>query len=510
MSLDPNLKSQLAQFMGLLENPVTFQLSLGDCENSKQLKDFVTEIAEMSDKISIVEEALPLTPSLAINRANNEKSGIVFAGVPMGHEFESFVLALLHVGGRAPKISDEQVKRIQSIDREIHFETIVSLSCHNCPEVVQSFNIMSVLNPNISHTMIEGGTFQSLVEERGIMAVPTVFSNGEDLASGRLNLDQILDMVAGPRGAEDFGNIEPFDVLIIGGGPAGAASAVYAARKGVRTGLIADEFGGQVTDTLGIENIIGILYTEGPKFMGHVKTHVESYGVEIIDRVMVDHMETEDGIAVYLNNGAKIETKTLIIATGARWKMLGIPGEVELRNKGVAYCTHCDGPLFKGKTVAVIGGGNSGVEAAIDLAGMVKEVIVLEFMPELKADDVLQDRLRSLPNVKIVTNAQTTEISGTGKVNGITYVNRETGETVSEAIEGCFIQVGLVPNTEWVGDEVEKNPQGEILVDKYGATNIEGVYAAGDCTDVAFKQIMIASGSGATAALGAFQYLIRQ
>lgn len=507
MNLDTNLKNQLKQYFELIENPVKMPLSLDQSQDSLKLKEFVNEVTELTDNIIVEETKLPLTPSFALNR-EEEETGIVFAGVPMGHELESFVLAVLQVGGRPVKTDETLIQRIKEIDKELHFETIVSLSCHNCPEVVQALNIMSLLNPKISHTLIEGGSFQDLVEERGIIAVPTVFLNGEKFSSGRMNLEQILEKLIGLKPKDEIENLDPFDIVIIGGGPAGATAAIYAARKGVRTGLIAQEFGGQVNDTLGIENITGITYIEGPRFMKYAKNHVDQYGVEIITGLLVDKLESDKGIKLSLNNGAHIMSKSVIVATGARWKMIGIPGEVELRNKGVSYCTHCDGPLFKNKTVAVIGGGNSGVEAAIDLAGIVREVILLEYQAQLQADDFLQDRLRAFPNVRIITNAQTTEIKGKNRVNGITYINRETKEENHEEIQGCFIQIGLKPNTEWLEGLVRMNPSGEIIVDKKGATSLEGVYAAGDCTDCAFKQVVISTGSGATAAIGAYNYLM--
>lgn len=506
MSLDANLKNQLAQYLQLLEREVVFILSATDDEKSKELRAFVTEITSMSDKIKLEEGNLKLTPSFSLKSDISE--GIVFAGVPLGHEFESFVLALLQVGGRTPKISDAEIKRIKAIDTDLNFETVVSLSCHNCPDVVQALNIMSVLNPKVKHTMIEGGMHKDLVEKRGVMAVPSVFLNGEEFANGRMNIGDILDKILGESSDEQFEDVEPFDVLVIGGGPAGGAAAIYAARKGIRTGIVCEEFGGQVKETLGIENVIGISYTEGPKYMEQVKAHVLEYDVELMERTLVEDVIPGDLVTVETNKG-KLKAKTVIISTGAKWKLIGIPGETELRNKGVAYCTHCDGPLFKNKRVAVIGGGNSGVEAAIDLAGMAKDVLVLEFLPELKADEVLQKRLKSLPNVKIVTNAQTTAVEGTEKVTGISYINRENGDVIHEQIDGCFIQVGLVPSTEWLGDRVAINERKEIIVDKEGKTSAQGVFAAGDCTDSAFKQIIIAEGSGATAALGAFNYIMR-
>lgn len=507
MSLDVNLKNQLAQYLQLLEREVVITLSVSNDENSKEVRDFVTEILEMSDKLSLKEEELEFKPSFSLS--SEVSSGVVFAGVPLGHEFESFVLALLQVGGRTPKISEDAVDRIKSIDRELNFETVVSLSCHNCPDVVQALNIMSVLNPNVNHTMIEGGMHKELVEKRGVMAVPSVFLNGEEFANGRMTLEQILDKAVGESTQDKFEGVEPFDVLVVGGGAAGGAAAVYAARKGIRTGIVCEEFGGQVKETLGIENIIGTTYTEGPKYMEEVRAHVLSYDVALMENAKVEDVVPGEMITVVTNKG-ELKSKTVIIATGAKWKLIGIPGETELRNKGVAYCTHCDGPLFKDKKVAVIGGGNSGVEAAIDLAGMAKEVLLLEFLPELKADEVLQKRLKSLSNVKIVTNAQTTAISGTEKVTGIDYTDRISGEKISKEIDGCFIQVGLVPSTEWLGDRVETNSHKEIVVNREGATNVEGIFAAGDCADTAFKQIIIAEGSGATAALGAFNYLMRK
>lgn len=508
MALDSSLKNQLSQYLQLLENPISLVVSLDDSDNSIKLKEFVDEIAELSEKITVKEGQLQYTPSFAVDR-ENEESGVVFAGIPLGHEFESLVLALLQVAGRAPKISDEQVQRIKSIDKELKFETIVSLTCHNCPEVVQALNIMSVLNPKISHTMIEGGTFQEMVEKRGVMAVPTVFLDGQELMAGRTNLDQILDKVAGPKDSKELEGLEEFDVLVVGGGPAAGSAAIYAARKGLSTAIVCDEFGGQVKETLGIENITGTVYTEGPKYMDQVRAHVAEYNIKIFEGYKAEDIEKNESIKVKLNNGSEISAKTAIIATGARWRLLGIPGETELKNKGVAYCVHCDGPLFKGKKVAVIGGGNSGVEAAIDLAAIAGQVILLEYGSKLNADEVLQDKLRQLPNVEIIVNAATTSIDGETKVTGLTYTDRESNESISKEIDGCFIQVGLVPNTEFLADKVEKTKIGEIIVDPQGQTSIEGLFAAGDCTNTAFKQIVIALGSGATAALGANNYLVR-
>ncbi|NNV05606.1 alkyl hydroperoxide reductase subunit F [Geobacillus sp. C56-T2] len=505
--LDADIKAQLAQYLQLLENDIVLTVSAGDDNVSRDMLALVDELTAMSPKIKVEKAKLERTPSFSVNRVG-ENTGVTFAGVPLGHEFTSLVLALLQVSGRPPKVSEDVVRRIQQIRGKHHFETYVSLTCHNCPDVVQALNIMSVLNPDISHTMIDGAAFKDEVEQKGIMAVPTVFLNGEMFASGRMSIEDILAKLGSEADAASFADKEPFDVLVVGGGPAGATAAIYAARKGIRTGIVADRFGGQILDTLGIENFISVKYTEGPKLAASIEEHVKQYDVDIMIQ-RAKRLAKKELIEVELENGAVLKSKTVIISTGARWRNLGVPGEEEFKNKGVAYCPHCDGPLFEGKHVAVIGGGNSGVEAAIDLAGIASHVTLLEFAPELKADAVLQDRLYSLPNVTVIKNAQTKEITGTDKVNGLTYIDRATGEEHHIELQGVFVQIGLVPNTEWLEGTVERNRFGEIIVDKRGATNVEGVFAAGDCTDSAYKQIIISMGSGATAALSAFDYLIR-
>ncbi|WP_214788221.1 alkyl hydroperoxide reductase subunit F [Exiguobacterium sp. s21] len=505
--LEADIKQQLDQYLQLMEGDVVLRVSAGDDAVSKEMLDLVNELASMSSRISVENVTLERTPSFSVNRPS-EETGIVFAGIPLGHEFTSLVLALLQVSGRAPKVDADAIKQIQNIQGTYHFESYISLSCHNCPDVVQALNVMSVLNPNISHTMIDGGAFKAEVEAKEIMAVPTVFLNGEAFGNGRMSLEEILAKLGTGPDASAFENKDPYDVLVIGGGPAGASAAVYAARKGIRTGIVAERFGGQVMDTMGIENFIGTSYTEGPKLVASLEEHVKEYGIDVMNLQRAKRLEKTDLVEVELENGAILKSKSVILSTGARWRNVNVPGEAEFKNKGVAYCPHCDGPLFEGKRVAVIGGGNSGIEAAIDLAGIVKHVTVLEFASELKADQVLQDRLHSLPNVTVVTNAQTTEITGTDKVNGISYLSRETNETHHVELEGVFVQIGLVPNTDWL-DSVERNNFGEIVVDRHGATNIPGVFAAGDCTNSAYKQIIISMGSGATAALGAFDYMIR-
>ncbi len=508
MILDADIKEQLRQYLQLMENDVLLKVSVGTDDFSKDMLALMDELTAMSSKIKVEKATLERTPSFSVNRMG-EDTGITFAGIPLGHEFTSFVLALLQVSGRAPKVEQKIIDQVKSLQGDCHFETYVSLSCNNCPDVVQALNVMSVLNPGITHTMIDGAAFKDEVESKGVMAVPTVLLNGEAFGSGRMSLEEILAKLGSTVDPAELSAKDPFDVLVVGGGPAGASAAVYAARKGIRTGVVAERFGGQIMDTLGIENFISVKHTEGPKLAASLEEHVKQYNVDIMSSQRAKGLEKKDLIEVELENGAVLKSKTVILSTGARWRNVGVPGEAEFKNKGVAYCPHCDGPLFEGKHVAVIGGGNSGIEAAIDLAGIVKHVTVLEFAPELKADSVLQDRLYSLPNVTVIKNAQTKEITGTDKVNGITYVDRESGEEHHVELQGVFVQIGLVPNTDWLDDTVERTRMGEIVVDKKGATNIPGVFAAGDCTDSAYKQIIISMGSGATAALGAFDYLVR-
>jgi len=508
MILDADIKAQLAQYLELLEGDILLKVSAGEDEISRDMLLLVDELATMSSHIKVEHAELQRTPSFSVNRIG-EDTGITFAGIPLGHEFTSLVLALLQVSGRAPKVDQKVIEQIKNIKGEYHFETFVSLTCHNCPDVVQALNVMSVLNPGITHTMIDGAAYKEEAESRNVMAVPTVFLNGESFGGGRMSLEEILSKISSQPDASEFENKDPFDVLVIGGGPSGASAAVYAARKGIRTGIVAERFGGQVMDTMGIENFIGTKYTEGPKLAASLEEHVKEYDIDIMNLQRAKRLEKKDLIEVELENGAVLKSKSVILSTGARWRNVGVPGEAEFKNKGVAYCPHCDGPLFEGKDVAVIGGGNSGIEAAIDLAGIVKHVTVIEFMPELKADSVLQERLFSLPNVTVHKNVATKEITGTDKVNGITFVDRETGEEHHVELQGVFVQIGLVPNTDWLEGTLERTRFGEIIVDKRGATNIPGVFAAGDCTDSAYKQIIISMGSGATAALGAFDYLIR-
>lgn len=506
--LEEEIKSQLAEYLKLLESDIQIKVSTGTDSVSGDLAGFIEEVSALSERITVEKESLPRTPSFQICK-RGEKNGVTFAGIPLGHEFNSFVLALLQVSGRPPRIEEELQEKIKSLKGEFHFETYVSLSCHNCPEVVQALNAISVLNPGVTHTMIDGAVFKKEAEDKDILAVPAVFLNGEFFGGGRMELPDILLKLGTSADIAGISEKEPFDVLIVGGGPAGASAAIYAARKGIRTGIVAERFGGQVLDTVGIENLIGTKYTEGAKLAQDLEEHVKNYEVDIIKGQKAKRLTKKELIEVELEGGAVLKSKAVILSTGARWRKVNVPGEEEFKNKGVAYCPHCDGPLFKGKRVAVIGGGNSGIEAAIDLAGVAEHVTVLEFLPELKADAVLQKHLYSLPNATVYKNVQTKEITGAGKVNGITFSDRETGEERHLELEGVFVQIGLVANTDWLGDTVDRNRLGEIIVDNHNNTGVPGVFAAGDCTDSPYKQIIISMGSGANAALSAFDYLIR-
>jgi len=515
--LDDSLKTQLQAYLQRVTQPFELVASLSDSASSQETEQLLRTIASLSDKITLRTDGDDARkPSFALQRPDGQQS-LRFAGLPLGHEFTSLVLALLWTGGHPPKAEPELIERIRSLDGDFNFEVYMSLSCHNCPDVVQALSLLAVLNPRIKTVVIEGGAYQAEVEARQVMAVPMVFLNGEVFGSGRMLLEEIvakLDTGAAAREVTRLSEKAPYDVLIVGGGPAGAAAAVYAARKGIRTGIAAERMGGQVNDTLSIENYISVLETDGPKFAAALEAQVRHYGVEMMNLQQAARLvpATEEGglVEVELANGGVLRSRSVILSTGARWRNVNVPGEQEYKNRGVAYCPHCDGPLFKGKRVAVIGGGNSGVEAAIDLAGIVAHVTLIEFADQLKADAVLVTKLRSLPNVTVHTNAQTTAISGDGqKVNGIQYRDRVSGEERQVALEGVFVQIGLVPNTEWLKGTVELSRFGEIVVDAKGHTNLPGVFAAGDCTTVPYKQIVVAAGEGAKAALSAFDHLIR-
>lgn len=516
--LDASTKAQLKSYLERATKPIEIVASLDDSKASDELQSLLKDITDSSALVKVTESRGDnlRKPSFSINRPS-ENHGPRFAGLPMGHEFTSLILALLQVGGYPPKVEQDVLQQIRALDGDFEFEIYVSLSCHSCPDVVQALNLMAVQNPRIRTTMIDGSLFQDEVKARQIMAVPTVFLNGTEFSQGRMSLEEILakiDTSGVEREAKKIDGKEAFDVLIVGGGPAGAAAAVYAARKGIRTGVASERFGGQTLDTLGIENFISVKETEGPKFALALEEHVRSYDVDIMNMqrakaLVLNTGLNKDLIEIQLESGASLRSKSVVISTGARWRNINVPGEIEFKNKGVAYCPHCDGPLFKGKHVAVIGGGNSGVEAAIDLAGVVGHVTLIEYDTVLRADAVLVRKLHSLKNVTVLTNAQTTEITGDQKVNALIYKDRANSELHTVALEGVFIQIGLVPNTDWLKGVIELSKHGEIVVDARGQTSVPGVFAAGDATTVPFKQIIIAAGDGAKAALGAFDHLMR-
>lgn len=512
--LDNNIKNQLKAYFEKIAEPIVLHASLDSSDASAQMLELLHDVAEQSAKITVKTDGQASNrPSFTVGTAN-QPARVSFAGLPMGHEMTSFILAILQSSGYPAKVEADVIERIRGLQGPLRFRTFISLSCHNCPDVVQALNLMAILNPNIEHEMVDGALFQELVDAHQIMAVPTVFLNDESFGQGRMTVEEIVAKLDTGNAAEEAAKLNAkseFDVLVVGGGPAGAAAAIYAARKGIRTGVVADRFGGQVMDTLGIENFISVQETEGPKLAQALEQHVKSYEVDIMNLQRASALrKTNQGVEVELANGAVLKSKSVILSTGARWREMNVPGETQYRGKGVAYCPHCDGPLFKGKRVAVIGGGNSGVEAAIDLAGIVSHVTLIEFDNKLRADAVLQAKLASLSNVTVIKSALTKEVIGDGqKVTALSYEDRATQALHTIELEGIFVQIGLLPNTDWLKGVIELSPRGEIVVDPKGETSIPGIFAAGDCTTVPYKQIIIAMGEGAKASLGAFDYLIR-
>ena len=516
--LDDNLKNQLVALMPRIIHDVEIVSSLDERDASADLELLLDDIAILSPKITHRrdDEAHLRRPSFSINRVGTS-IGVSFAGIPMGHEFSSLVLALLQVGGNPIKESPEVIKAVEELDGDFEFITYMSLTCQNCPTVVQVLNTMSVINPRIRHTAVEGSLFGEEIAEHNVLAVPTIWLNGKEWGQGRTTIEDFikrLDTGAVAREAARLNEKDPYDALVVGQGPAGVSAAIYLARKGLRTGLAGERFGGQVLDTMAIENFISQPYTEGPRYAGQLEEHVRAYDIDVINSQVATRLVPATGTGqlhtVEFGDDARLQAKEIVIATGARWRLMGVPGEQEYRNKGVTFCPHCDAPLFKGKKVAVIGGGNSGIEAAIDIAVHASEVIVLEFADSCRADDVLMDKLASLPNTSVITSARTTEVLGDGtQVTGLTYVDRTDDTTKSLEVSGIFVQIGLLPNTEWVADVLTINELGEIATDAHGATSVEGIFAAGDCSSTPYKQIVIAQGSGAAAALGAWDHLIR-
>jgi alkyl hydroperoxide reductase subunit F len=512
--LDTNIKTQLKTYFEKIESPIVLEATLDDSTQSAQMLELLNEVAEQSTKLTVKTSGSSKNiPSFTVGKAD-EVARIAFSGLPMGHEMTSFILAILQASGYPPKVEQDVIESINGLEGKKRFQTFISLSCHNCPDVVQALNLMAALNPNIEHEMIDGALFQGLVDQYQIMAVPTVILNGEVFGQGRMSVEEIaakLDTNTSARDAEKLNAKDAYDSLIIGGGPAGASAAIYSARKGIRTGVVAQKFGGQVADTVGIENFISVKETEGPKLVMALEQHVKEYEVDVMNLQTAKSLsKTGDEITITLENGAELKSKTVILSTGARWREMNVPGEQEYRGKGVAYCPHCDGPLYKGKRVAVIGGGNSGVEAAIDLAGIVSHVTLVEFDTKLRADAVLQKKMYSMPNVTVITNALSKEVLGAnGKVTTLRYEDRASKEMHDVALEGIFVQIGLLPNTDWLKGVIDLSPRGEVIIDQKGETSMPGVFAAGDCTTVPYKQIIIAMGEGAKASLSAFDYLIR-
>ena len=512
--LDTNIKTQLKAYFEKIESPIILEATLDDSTQSAQMLELLNEVAEQTTKITVKTSGSSKNiPSFTVGKVD-EVARIAFSGLPMGHEMTSFILAILQASGYPPKVEQDIIESIKGLEGKKRFQTFISLSCHNCPDVVQALNLMAALNPHIEHEMIDGALFQGLVDQYQIMAVPTVILNGEVFGQGRMSIEEIaakLDANSSARDAEKFSAKAAYDSLIIGGGPAGASAAIYSARKGIRTGVVAQRFGGQVADTVGIENFISVKETEGPKLVMALEQHVKEYEVDVMNLQTAKSLgKTGDEITITLENGAVLKSKTVILSTGARWREMNVPGEHEYRGKGVAYCPHCDGPLYKGKRVAVIGGGNSGVEAAIDLAGIVNHVTLIEFDTKLRADAVLQKKMYSMPNVTVITNALSKEVLGAdGKVTTLRYEDRANNQMHDITLEGIFVQIGLLPNTDWLKGVIDLSPRGEVIIDQKGETSMPGVFAAGDCTTVPFKQIIIAMGEGAKASLSAFDYLIR-
>ncbi len=500
-----------------MNRAVTLVLNTGEHAKREELKEFLTQVVSVSDQLTLVEQQSeqlrsPISFGLQVD---GEFNGIFFSGIPGGHEFSSLVLAILHSSGTELKLDESIQSLITGVTKPLKFEVFVSLSCHNCPDVVQSLNQFALLNPNISTEMIDGGLYPELIEQRNIQGVPSVYLNGEIFANGQIDTGKLVDKLLSVD-PEILNNIKQEslpqqDVTVIGGGPAGVAAAIYSARKGLKVTMVADRIGGQVKDTVGIENLISVPKTTGTELTGNMQSHLSDYEVTIKEHLRVDKIEKGAIKKLHLSTGEIIETKTIILATGAKWRELGVPGEKENIGNGVAYCPHCDGPFFKGKDVAVVGGGNSGIEAALDLAGMVNHVTVFEFMPELKADSVLIDKAEQHDKITIIKNAATKQvIAENGKVTALEYVDRETNEQHQQALSGIFVQIGLVPNSHFVTDVVDMTQYGEIIIDEKGQTSEPGIFACGDVTTVPYKQIVIAMGEGAKASLSAFDYIIRE
>ena len=519
MQLEPAMLDAVRQYFAALTRDITLVLATGDHAKRDELKTFLAQIVATAPRLSLTEAADPaLTSPVSFKiLADGADTGIIFSGIPGGHEFSSLILAILQAGGSALKLDDSIQALIRAVRQPLQFVTYVSLSCRNCPDVVQTLNQFALLNPAISNEMIDGGLFQEQIEAKNIQGVPAVYLNGEPFANGKIDtarlIEKLLERYPDLASAAAPAEALPLqDVVVIGGGPAGSSAAIYAARKGLNVTIVADRIGGQVKDTMDIENLISVPKTTGPELAGKLHIHLKAYPITIRENLRVQSVEKGSAThKVVLNTGEVIETRTLIVASGAKWRELGIPGEKENIGNGVAFCPHCDGPFFKDKDIAVIGGGNSGVEAALDLAGIVKSVTVLEFMPALKADQVLVEQLGKRDNIRVITNAAAQAIdSEGGKVSRLRYTDRATDTAQELPLQGIFVQIGLAPNSDFLGDAVERTRFGEIVINAKGETSTPGIFAAGDVTTVPYKQIIVAMGEGAKAALSAFDYLLRQ
>jgi alkyl hydroperoxide reductase subunit F len=508
--LDSGLLEQLSTVFAALENPVILKMNRSNHANQHELKEMLTELASTSTKIMIEEIATETTaPRFEIHRQEGP-TGISFRGVPGGHEFSSLVLSILYTDGKGKQPDSGIIQRIKNLKGPIQLTTYMSLTCENCPEVVQALNLMATHHPDFTNETVDGGVAQDEIDTLGIQGVPSVIANAKLVHSGKIAFIDLLVQLEKTFGSmvTEFKPVSlgEFDVVVIGGGPAGVSAAIYTARKGLTTALIAEKFGGQVRDTQGIENLISVPYTEGAKLSAQMMEHLTAYPVKIFEHRRVKEISGDTGKRIQLESGEFLDTRAIIVATGAKWRELGVPGEKEHIGQGVAFCAHCDGPFYKGKKVAVVGGGNSGVEAAIDLANIATEVTLLEFGDSLKADKVLVEKLMALPNTTILTNAKSTQVIGDGKkVSGLEFLDRKTEKTETVSVDGVFVQIGLQPNSQFLKGYVDLTPHGEIIVDLKGRTSVSGIYAAGDVTTIPFKQIITAMGDGAKAALTAFE-----
>ncbi|MBV1909557.1 MAG: alkyl hydroperoxide reductase subunit F [Kangiellaceae bacterium] len=516
--LTKEILNTLTSYTSKMQKTVSFVVQQGEHPKRDELIRFLQQISDVSDHLSIKEQSRPnelRSPISFLLEVDGEDSGIRFSGIPAGHEFNSLILAILHASGTALELDESLQSLLSNIKQPLNFEVFISLSCHNCPEVVQALNQFALINPLIKNEMIDGGLFPQVIQKRDIQGVPSVYLNGELFANGKVTaaelIEKLIERDSSITQNQQANSLSLQDTLIIGGGPAGVSAAIYSARKGLKVTLVADRIGGQVKDTMAIENLISVSKTTGPELAASLQSHMNDYDINLKEHVKVTHIEQGDVKVVQLSSGEQIRTKSIIISTGAKWRELGVPGEKENVGNGVAYCPHCDGPFFKGKDVAVVGGGNSGIEAALDLAGIVKSVTVLEFMQEFKADQVLIEQVRNKDNINLLTSVAVKSINAVNdKVNGMEYLDRTT-ETVKQLdVDGVFVQIGLQPNSDFVTDLVDRNPVGEIIINEKGETSAKGIYACGDVTTVPFKQIIVSMGEGAKASLSAFDYLLKR